>query len=125
MNTWFSELQKPSFNPPNQVFGPVWTTLHILMGVAGYLAWSASPPKSTMLVFWAQLGLNLAWSLIFFGMRRPDLAFFEILLLWVVIALTIISFFKANKVAAYLLLPYWAWVSFASVLNFAIWQLNR
>lgn len=121
VSTWFPTLAKPSFNPPSWVFGPVWTTLYIMMGTAAYLAWRAG---ASLTLFWVQLGLNLGWSLLFFGLRRPDLAFFEILLLWGFILATLVGFWRVNRTAGYLLVPYLAWVSFASVLNFAIWRLN-
>lgn len=124
VNTWFAGLAKPSFNPPSFVFGPVWTFLYILIGISGYLAWSAKAPRSSMAIYALQLALNLGWSLVFFGLRRPDLAFIEILALWVSIIANVLAFWKVHRTAALLLLPYLGWVSFAAVLNFAIWRLN-
>jgi tryptophan-rich sensory protein len=119
-------LNKPSFSPPNYLFAPVWTALYILMGIALYLVWinGYKKHKKAIIVFGIQLGLNLLWSILFFGMRNPLLAFIEILLLWSFIVYTIILFYKTSKTAAYLLTPYILWVSFASVLNFFIFYLN-
>ena len=127
--TWYAGLQKPSFNPPNWLFAPVWTTLYILMGIAAYLVWrkgwSAPAVKPALLIFAVQLALNVAWSVIFFNFHSPFYAFLEIILLWAAIVLTIIVFFLVSSPAAWLLVPYLLWVSFASVLNFMIWRLNR
>lgn len=126
--TWYRELVKPALNPPSWVFGPVWTTLFFLMGIAAYLVWRQGLQKPRVRlalgIFTGQLVLNVVWSILFFGLHRPDLAFIEITLLWLAILITMIAFFKLSKPAAWLLLPYLLWVSFASYLNFAIWQLN-
>ncbi|MEK7165993.1 MAG: TspO/MBR family protein [Patescibacteria group bacterium] len=125
--TWYAALAKPAFSPPNFVFGPVWTTLYALMGISLYLVW-ISKTKSrryAMRLFFLQLGLNVLWSIFFFGMKNPALAFLEIIALWIAIYLTIKTFLGVSKVASYLLYPYLAWVSFASILNFSIWILNR
>ncbi len=126
ISTWYASLNKPFFSPPNFVFGPVWTTLYIMMGISLYLVWTVESKlkKAAMRLFWVQLALNLAWSIVFFGMRNPDLAFVNILLMWVFIFLTIKAFYPISKTASYLLIPYLAWVSFASVLNLAIVILN-
>jgi translocator protein len=128
INSWYAELIKPSFNPPNWIFGPVWTTLYIVMGVALYLIWQQGLGKSfvknSFILFVVQLVLNAAWSIAFFGMQNTGLALLVIALLWVSILILIIRFYKINKLASYLLIPYILWVSFASVLNFSIWQLN-
>lgn len=124
---WYKTLNKPSWNPPSQVFGPVWTTLYILMGVAAWLVWRSADARSTWLplaLFGIQLALNAAWSWIFFKMQRPDWAFFEILILWVAIAATLVAFFRHSQLAGWLLVPYFGWVSFAAILNFTIWRLN-
>jgi len=124
---WYKTLNKPSWNPPSQVFGPVWTTLYILMGVAAWLVWRSGDVRSVWLplaLFGIQLALNAAWSWIFFKMQRPDWAFFEILILWVAIAATLVAFFRHSQLAGWLLVPYLAWVSFAAILNFTIWRLN-
>jgi benzodiazapine receptor len=123
ISTWYTTITKPSFNPPNWIFGPVWTTLFALMGVALYLVWKQRNRKA-LYIFGAQLVLNILWSVIFFGLHSPMWAFVEIVILWLMILWTILTFYKINKVAAYLLVPYILWVSFASVLNFAIWRLN-
>jgi translocator protein len=128
IRNWYAGLIKPSFNPPNWIFGPVWTTLYVMMGVALFLVWRSSVKAETkrlaMTVFFVQLVLNFAWSFIFFRFHLIGWAFAEILLMWVMILLTIILFSRISKPAAWLLVPYIAWVSFASVLNFAIWRLN-
>lgn len=119
--TWYATLNKPVFSPPNWIFAPVWTTLYILMGISLYLVWKK---KTVPMVFWIQLILNATWSIVFFGMKNPILAFINIAALWIAIFLTIKSFRKINKTAACLLYPYLAWVSFASVLNLFIVLLN-
>jgi tryptophan-rich sensory protein len=126
---WYPELTKPWFNPPAWVFGPVWTVLYLLMGVAAYLVWrkGIEQPgvKLALLLFLAQLALNAAWSFLFFGMRKPGLAFAEILLLWLLIAATLVAFYARSRVAGLLLVPYLGWVGFAAFLNHALWRLNR
>jgi benzodiazapine receptor len=128
VQTWYTTLQKPSFNPPSWLFGPVWTVLYLLMGIAAYLVWtrgwSASGVKTALAVFVVQLILNSIWSILFFGMRLPRWAFVEILFLWAAIAVTIFMFSKLSQAAALLLVPYILWVSFASVLNYFLWRLN-
>ncbi len=127
--TWYATLNKPSFNPPNSIFAPVWITLYILMAVAAFLAWNKglSVPGVTaaLILFAVQLILNTLWSWIFFGWKQPFLAFIEILILWIMILATMIRFFKISIPAGILLIPYILWVSFASVLNFSLWRLNR
>jgi tryptophan-rich sensory protein len=118
---WYQMLVKPSFSPPNWLFGPVWTLLYFMMGISLYLIWLR---KGDLKWFWVQLVLNTFWSFIFFGLKSPGLAFVEIIFLWLAIVFTIKSFIKVYRPAAYLLYPYLAWVSFASVLNFTIWILN-
>lgn len=118
---WFATLNKPAINPPNWIFGPVWTTLFLLMGIALYLVWSK---EKIPVIFWAQLILNILWSVIFFGLRNPGFAFFELLILWVAILYTILSFYRVSKPAAYLLLPYILWVTLAGFLNYSLWMLN-
>jgi len=125
---WYAGLLKPSFNPPNWIFAPVWTALFFLMGISLYLILKKNlkdrEVKKGLLVFLIQLILNVRWSFLFFYLQNPLSAFWNILLLWIAIALTIIQFYKIDKRAAYLLLPYLIWVTFASFLNFSIWQLN-
>lgn len=125
--TWYAGLNKPSFNPPNYLFGPVWITLYFMMGIAFFLVWKNSGKfdvKVPAILFITQLVLNALWSIIFFGMKNPMLGFIEIIILWVFIVLCVIKFYPVSKVAAWLLIPYLLWVSFASVLNFKLWMLN-
>lgn len=124
--TWYASLNKPFFSPPNSIFGPVWTTLYALMGVAWYLISSskAKSKSSALNVFYIQLALNAVWSIIFFGLKSPELALIDIVLMLVFIFLTIKSFYKISKVAAFLLVPYILWVSFATMLNLSIVLLN-
>ncbi|MBA2245451.1 MAG: tryptophan-rich sensory protein [Gemmatimonadetes bacterium] len=124
---WYAQLEKPSWNPPSWVFGPVWTVLYVLMGIAAWLVWKErgfGGAPTALGLFLAQLVLNVAWTGIFFGLQRPDLAFLEILVLWALILATLVAFWRVRAAAGALLLPYLAWVSFATALNFAIWQLN-
>ncbi len=125
---WYADLIKPSFNPPNYLFAPVWTSLYLLMGVSLYMVWHTEPSKTrtrAVLVFYIQLFLNFWWSIFFFRFERPDIALVEIALLWVSILYMIITFHKIKPIAAYLQIPYLLWVSFAAILNQAIWWLNR
>lgn len=124
--TWYASLAKPGFNPPNWLFGPVWTLLYILMGVSLYLVWqqTKSLANATVIVFLAQLALNFAWSFIFFKLKSPLGALVDITLLWLAILASIILFYRVNKTASWLLAPYLAWVSFATVLNASIVRLN-
>ncbi|MFC1613453.1 TspO/MBR family protein [Patescibacteria group bacterium] len=124
---WYASLNKPSFNPPNWIFGPVWTSLFLLMGISLYLVWKSQKGRKrsiALTTFSVQLVLNIIWSFLFFELNCPLCAFIEIIILWLAIALTIYYFAKINKKAAYLLLPYLFWVSFAMILNFSIWILN-
>jgi benzodiazapine receptor len=125
--TWYRTLRKPAWNPPDAVFGPVWTALYLLMGVALALARRADMGRSGRLeaAFGLQLALNLAWSLVFFGRRDLQGGLVVIVLLWAAIAATIVEFAKVRPLSAALLLPYLAWVSFATVLNAEVWRLNR
>lgn len=122
---WYEQLAKPSWNPPNAVFGPVWTVLYIGIAIAGWLTWRASARMTVALLLWiAQLVLNWAWSFLFFGLHRPDLALVDILLLLATIFAFIVSARRRSPVASWLFVPYAAWVSFAIALNFSIWRLN-
>ncbi|MEK7451164.1 MAG: TspO/MBR family protein [Patescibacteria group bacterium] len=124
--TWYASLNKPSFSPPNYLFAPVWTILYILMGISLYLLWTAKKKgkgKAIKLLI-IQLALNFFWSIIFFGMHNPQAAFFEIIALWIFIFLTVRQSLLISKTSAYLLYPYLAWVSFASLLNLFIVILN-
>jgi len=128
LKAWYPTIKKPSWNPPNKIFGPVWSVLYLMMAVAGWMVWERLPQKGfsvPMAFFFVQLVLNTLWSVIFFGFQRPGWAFVEVALLWGFIALTMISFWSVYWVAGVLFLPYFLWVSFASVLNYAIWRLNR
>jgi tryptophan-rich sensory protein len=131
LQQWYGTLNKPSFQPPNWIFGPVWSCLYLMMAVAGWNIWRqqnsnlrSEAVRTFTIVFAIQLVLNLLWSVIFFGMQMPGLAFVEILALWTAIATTIWLAFRLSKLSGWLLVPYLLWVSFASVLNFAIWRLN-
>ena len=128
ISTWYATIQKPSFNPPNWIFAPVWTLLFLLMGISLYLIWSKGfkykETKIAIFIFFVQLILNILWSILFFALQSPLYAFIEIIILWFIILLMIISFYKVSKIAAYLLLPYIIWISFASVLNFSILIIN-
>jgi tryptophan-rich sensory protein len=125
---WYYTLIKPSFRPPNWLFGPVWIVLYLLMGIALYLIWKrefkSSESKYPMIIFTIQLVLNASWSIVFFGARSIGGGLIVISALWILIFLTILSFQKVNKTASYLLIPYIIWVSYASILNFSIWRLN-
>ena len=128
VNGWYVLANKPSFNPPNWIFAPVWTLLYLLMGIALYLVWKSEANKGlkrqAIGLFAIQLVLNFFWSIIFFYAHQPGWAFVEIIALWAMILLTILWFGKISPAAAWLLVPYISWVSFASLLNFAIWILN-
>lgn len=126
--TWYAGLVRPEFAPPSWVFGPVWTTLYALMGVAAFLVWRAGwekrEVKLALGIFGVQLILNTLWSILFFGFQSPFAAFIEIIFLWIAILATIVVFAKISRSAAWLLAPYIIWVSFAAYLNFAFWSLN-
>jgi len=125
IDTWYSTLTKPSFNPPNWVFGPAWTILYIMMGIALYLVWNSSNNRIAITFFMIQLALNFLWSFLFFALENPLIAFIGILLLLGMIILTAVQFYPVSRTAAFLLIPYILWVIFASVLNFSIYWLNR
>lgn len=128
IDSWYIGLIKPALNPPAWIFGPVWTILYFLMGVAAFLiwrkGWERKDVKIALGIFAGQLILNTLWSIIFFGLHSPSLAFVEIIFLWLAILTTIIVFAKISRAAAWLLAPYILWVSFAAYLNYAIWILN-
>lgn len=151
IGSWYKTINKPSFNPPNWIFGPVWTALFILMGVSLYLVWSKKwvvkneikfrhkkpwnslsqkflsgkwQKSNIILIFAVQLLLNILWSVIFFGMHSFGAAFFELLMLWFAIVFMIVNFYRVSKITVWLLLPYILWVSFAGVLNLFIWLIN-
>ncbi len=135
IDTWYAELAKPPFSPPDSVFGPVWTILYILMGIAAFMIYKKGKMlkkvagkkrqvKEALYVFYFQLALNSLWSVIFFGFQLPMLAFLEIIVLWISISVTIHRFARVKILAALLLLPYILWVTFALMLNLAIVLLN-
>lgn len=124
---WYEGLNKPAFNPPSWLFGPVWFVLYLAMGTAAWMVWRKSGFRGAALalgLYMCQLVLNAAWTPVFFGLKQPGAAFAVIVAMWVAIALTIVAFWKHRRVAAGLLVPYLLWVSFASVLNFSLWQMN-
>lgn len=129
VGSWYLTLDKPSWNPPSWVFGPVWSTLYVLMGVAAWWVWRSAaaeePKRRAARLFWAQLALNVLWSFLFFGLRSPALALAEILVLWAAILLTLRAFWHVRPLAGALLVPYLAWVSYATALTAAITWLNR
>ena len=126
--TWYATLKKPFFTPPHWVFGPVWISLFILMGISLFYVWRRPDHpefKKAFIFFFVQLILNVLWSLAFFGLRLPLLGLVDIVLLWIAILFTIVNFLKVSKFSGVLLFPYLVWVSFATLLNFSLWILNR
>lgn len=122
---WYRTIAKPWWTPPDWVFGPVWTILYITMAVAAWLVWQTGDKvRPALTLFFIQLALNLGWSLLFFGARSPGLALIEVVFLWTGVLLTMLAFFGRSTVAGWLFVPYLAWVSFAAVLNLAIWAMN-
>ena len=127
IDAWYATLAKPSWNPPNWIFGPVWSALYFCMAVAAWLVWrqgGCAGAKLALTLFGVQLILNVLWSCLFFGLEKPGLALMEVLVLWAAIAATMVAFWQRSIVAGSLFVPYLAWVSFASLLNFMIWRLN-
>ena len=127
IDSWYAGIQKPSWNPPSWLFGPVWSVLYGMMGVAAWLVWKKGgwrEQKRVLGVFLLQLALNALWTPLFFGMHWIGIAFAEIILLWLAIATTLIAFMRVRKDAGALFVPYLLWVSFAAVLNFTLWRLN-
>lgn len=123
--TWYATLNKPSWTPPNWVFAPVWTTLYILMGISLYLVLQSNKKSNNAKkIFWLQLGLNVIWSVLFFGLHSPLLGMICIAALWLAIFFTIKIFYKIDRNASYLLVPYICWVTIASALNFGVLLLN-
>ena len=128
VDTWYQTLEKPSFNPPDWVFAPVWTALYILMGLAAWRIWrfrSISNTGKALSIFGVQLGLNLSWSILFFGLQRIDLALIEIFILLAIIVLNAILFWRIDRLAGLIFVPYVLWVTFATILNASIWLLNE
>ena len=125
---WYDALRKPAFNPPEWIFGPVWTFLFLTMAVSAWLIWKQaadSPVRFPLVLFFLQLLLNVTWSGLFFGLRRPGLALMELVVLWILILIVMILFYRLHRFAGLLMSPYFAWVSFAVVLNGFIWWMNR
>lgn len=128
ITTWYAGLNQPSWNPPAGVFGPVWTTLYALMGVSLWLLWESKDSdnkQAAISLFWWQLAVNVLWSVVFFGLEQPGLAVVVILVLLALIVAYIMQALRVNRWAAYLMLPYAAWVTFATALNTSVWLLNR
>jgi tryptophan-rich sensory protein len=129
IDTWYQTLNRPSYAPPNGVFGPVWITLYVLMGIAAFLVWRRGLQypgvKEGLLAFLVQLVFNTCWSIAFFGFRSPLAGLAVIVILWIEILITIVYFFRVSRNAGLLMLPYFAWVSFAAVLNYGFYALNR
>lgn len=126
--TWYAELDKPTFNPPDWIFAPVWFILYFTMGTSSYLIWNKGiknkSVKISLIIFLFQLILNALWTYLFFGLRSPLFAFIDITALWIVILLVILNFYKLSKTAGILLIPYFLWVGFAGILNYYILILN-
>jgi len=127
--TWYATLEKPTFNPPNWLFAPVWTLLYLLMGIAAFLVWRKGlenrQVRIALIVFLVQLILNALWSVVFFGLESPLYGLIVIVALWVAILFTVLKFYRVSLAASVLLWPYLLWVTFAAVLNSSIWLLNR
>ena len=124
---FYAQLVRPDWAPPGSVFGPVWTVLYVLMGIAAWLVWRVAgfrPARTALTLFLVQLALNALWSWLFFGWHRGALAFTEVLVLWAFIAATLIAFWRIRRIAGALLVPYLLWVTFASALTYSVWQLN-
>jgi len=127
VGTWYAELRKPSFNPPNWIFAPVWSALYFLMALSAWLVWRRGDwggAKLALTLFFVQLTLNVAWSGLFFGLRRPGTALVEIVCLLGTIVATALAFRPVSDLAFWLMVPYALWVALAALLNFKIWQLN-
>jgi tryptophan-rich sensory protein len=126
LGSWYTGLAKPAWTPPSWVFGPVWTALYAMMAIAGWLVWRRGGPASWHALRWfaVQLVLNVGWSAVFFGLQMPGLAAVEILALWCTIAVTLRTSWRVSRPAGLLLVPYLLWVSFAVILNVALWRLN-
>lgn len=127
VGTWYQALAKPWFNPPDWIFAPVWTALFFMMAIAGWRVWRREGlhrARWALVLFALQLGLNLAWSIVFFGLRSIEAGLIEIVVLWLAILATSVVFWRRDRVAGMLLIPYAGWVAFATVLNAALWRLN-
>jgi tryptophan-rich sensory protein len=124
---WYTTLNKPTFNPPNWVFAPVWTALYVLMAIAGWRVWRSAGPavrRRPLVVFGVQLALNLLWSLLFFGLQQIGLALLDISLLLLAISVNTVLFWRVDRLAGWFFVPYVLWVGFALVLNLSLWLLN-
>jgi tryptophan-rich sensory protein len=125
---WYEGLVKPAFSPPNWIFGPVWFILYTLMGFSVYIIWESvyeyKNAREAVFLFWVHLLFNAMWTVLFFNLKDIALAFFDIMIIWVMIAVLMSRFYKISKTAAYLLVPYFVWVSYASMLNLFIWAMN-
>lgn len=126
---WYAQLEKPDFQPPDWIFGPVWVTLYTLIGIASYVIWRKRAEKpaagKALFVYALHLSVNALWPVLFFGLREPGWAMVGIVLLWVMIAWVMQLFYRVDRRAAYLMIPYLLWVSYAALLNYAIWQMNK
>lgn len=127
IGTWYATLRKPPWTPPNWLFGPVWTALYLCMAVAAWWVWRQvgfTPARLPLTLFAVQLALNVAWSGIFFALRSPRAAFLEVVVLWLLILWTTVAFWPVSRMAGWLMVPYLAWVTYATALNAAIWKMN-
>lgn len=127
LDVWYAALRKPSWNPPNWVFAPVWTALYLTMAVAAWMVWrraGVGTARTALILFAVQLILNVAWSALFFALRSPALGVAGIVALWAALVATIVSFGRISAGAAWLMIPYLVWVTFAGALNVAVWRLN-
>ena len=122
---WYASINKPSWNPPPWIFGPVWTALYLMMGVAAWLVWRRDGWRRPLWLYFTQLALNAAWTPVFFGAREIGWALVVILALWTAILVTLLAFLRVSRAAGWMFVPYLAWVSFASVLNFTLWRMNQ
>lgn len=125
--SFYGQLAQPSWAPPSAVFGPVWTVLYILMAIAAWLVWRSGGfrvNRMALSLFFGQLALNALWSWLFFAWHRGAMAFADVTLLWVLIVATVVTFWRTDRLASALLIPYLLWVSFAAALNYSVWQLN-
>jgi translocator protein len=124
VTTWYPTINKPSWTPPSWLFAPAWAVLYFMMAIAAWLVWKAGNAKTALILFFGQLLLNLAWSFLFFGARSPVLGLIDSVAMWLAIAATIFAFSFRSRLAAFLMVPYLCWVSFATALNAAIVMLN-
>lgn len=122
---WYAQMRKPSWTPPNWAFGPVWTVLYIMIAIAGWLVWREAGPGPAIFLWAAQLMLNALWSFLFFGRRRMDLAFVDVVLLWLSVAGFAVAAIPVSTTASLLFLPYLVWVTIAGALNLSVWRLNQ